>query len=68
MTKTPQTIDLEELTTVTGGRLFGGQGGWIRPAGVGGGLFGFRQQRLAGAGAGGQAAGGGGCPGGNCGG
>ncbi len=66
MTKAPQTIDLDQLSTVSGGRLFGGQGGWIRPAGVGGGLFGFRQQRLA-AMAGGQA-GGGGCAGGQCGG
>jgi hypothetical protein len=57
MTNAPETLDLAALTNVTGGRLFGGQGGWLRPAGVGGGLFGLRAQRLAG-----------GCPGGNCGG
>jgi len=67
MTKTPLTIDLARLSTVSGGRLFGGVGGWIRPAGVGGGLVGLRQQRLAAIASGGGGGGGGGCPGGQCG-
>ncbi len=42
-----KTIDLDQLDSVTGGRLFGAPGGLIRPAGFGGGLFGTRQARLA---------------------
>jgi len=58
-----KTIDVDQLDSVTGGRLFGGQGGLVRPAGVGGGWFGGRAARLAARG-GGSACGPGGCGGG----
>jgi hypothetical protein len=57
-----KTIDLDQLDSVTGGRLFGGQGGLFRPAGAGGGWFGGRARRLGGA-AGESPCGPGGCPG-----